>query len=473
VQCLFQWCSSNGPNGIGLDRYGRDGVESGGEPGQPALRYGLDARLRTPELISYSLQSLTYFLANAAILPVVVGGYLGLDPAGIGSLVQRTFILCGVASILQVLWGHRLPLMEGPAGLWYGVLITLALSAPSLGKPLALLRTDIELGFLVAGAVCIFLGVTGIVVRIAAIFSPLVNGIFLILVSLQISPAMMKGMLGLTAENHTAEPKVLLAFVVTTGLILWITLRGRGFLQSLAVLLGAAAGWLMAVFLGITQGAPQYREGMSSAPGIFAWGTPTFDGGVVLTFVLSAVLLFSNLIASVDGMSSLTGEPRTPRLFKRAAAFTGVADIIAGVGAVVGFVPYASSIGFVAMTGVAARKPFILGSVFLILLGIFPQVGAFFASMPTTVGNAVMFVVFALILGIGVREFTKTRLENREMCIIGSSLLVAMGVMFLPPQVFDALPAVLRYLLLNGLVVGVLMAILLEQIMPARKRALR
>jgi xanthine/uracil permease len=45
--------------------------------------------------------------------------------------------------------------------------------------------------------------------------------------------------------------------------------------------------------------------------------------------------------------------------------------------------------------------------------------------------------------------------------------------MFLPPQVFDALPAVLRYLLLNGLVVGVLMAILLEQIMPARKGALR
>jgi xanthine/uracil permease len=59
------------------------------------------------------------------------------------------------------------------------------------------------------------------------------------------------------------------------------------------------------------------------------------------------------------------------------------------------------------------------------------------------------------------------------MCIIGTSLLVAVGVMFLPPQVFDALPAVLRYLLLNGLVVGVLMAILLEQIMPARKGALR
>lgn len=236
-------------------------MDNRGEQRQPTLRYGLEANLRTPELISYSLQNLTYFVANAAILPVVVGGYLGLDAGGIASLAQRTFILCGVTSILQALWGHRLPLMEGPAGLWFGVLITLALAAPSLGKPLATLRTDIELGFLVAGLVCIFLGTTGIVVRIAFLFTPLVNGLFLILVSLQLSPAMIKGMLGLSASNQTADPKVLLAFLITTSLILWITLRGRGFLQSLAVLLGAAAGWLISFLLGISREAPHYEAG--------------------------------------------------------------------------------------------------------------------------------------------------------------------------------------------------------------------
>ena len=87
---------------------------------QPELRYGLDAALPFKEMISYSLQHLTYFLANAAILPVIVGGYLGLDQISLASLVQRTFTLCGIVSILQAVWGHRFPIMEGPAGLRYG-----------------------------------------------------------------------------------------------------------------------------------------------------------------------------------------------------------------------------------------------------------------------------------------------------------------------------------------------------------------
>jgi len=43
------------------------------------LRYNLNDQPATFELISYSLQHLTFFLANAAILPVIAGSYLGLD----------------------------------------------------------------------------------------------------------------------------------------------------------------------------------------------------------------------------------------------------------------------------------------------------------------------------------------------------------------------------------------------------------
>jgi xanthine/uracil permease len=437
---------------------------------QQGLKYGLDAHLRPGQLVLYALQHLTYFLANAAILPVVVGAYLGLDSSGLATLVQRTFIVCGIASILQVTWGHRYPIMEGPAGVWYGVLITLALSAPALGKPLSLLRTDLEMGFIIAGLVCIALSVSGIVARLALIFTPLVNGIFLILIALQLSPAMMKGMLGLTAAHQTVDFRSLLAFAVTTLLIMWITLRGKGFLQSIAVLIGAAAGWLIAVFLGSGAQVAHHPPVAYVVPRFFAWGAPTFDAGVTATCILAAVILLSNLVASINGMSALTAEPLRPRLFKYGAAFTGVSDILAGIGAVIGSIPYASAIGFTAMTGVAARRPFILGSLFLIFLGVLPQVGIFFASMPPSVGNSVMFVVFCLILGIGIKQFSNIDLNNREMCIIGTSCLVGVGVMFLPQDVFNSLPAIFRYLLLNGLVDGIFLAIVMEQVVFREKR---
>jgi xanthine/uracil permease len=437
--------------------------ESAG-PNQIELRYGLDAKLPVTELVSYGLQHLTFFLANTAILPVTVGVYLGLDQTGLAGLIQRTFILCGVASILQAAWGHKFPMMEGPAGLWYGIIITLAVAAPALGKPLAVLRTDIELGFMIAGSVCVLLGITGLVGKIVRVFSPLVNGVFLVLLSLQLSPAFIRGMVGLTGGNQTVDLRSLSVSVFTLFLIIWITLKQRGFLQSIAVLVGAGAGWIVAVVLGISPDITRHGSAMLSVPGVFAWGVPTFDPGVVITFVLGGLILFSNLIASIVGMNALVGERQTPRLFNKGAVFTGLANILAGLGSSVGFVPYASAIGFTSMTGVASRAPFVLGAIFMALLGVFPFVGAFLAAIPPAVGNAVMFVIFSIVLGIGVKEFTKVTLDNREQYIIGFSLLIGVGVMFLPQQVFDTLPAVFRYLLLNGLVDGVILCILLEHV---------
>jgi xanthine/uracil permease len=114
--------------------------------------------------------------------------------------------------------------------------------------------------------------------------------------------------------------------------------------------------------------------------------------------------------------------------------------------------------------GSLAQRTFILCGVTSILQALWGH------RLPLMEGPAgLWFGVFCLILGIGIREFTKFKLENREMCIIGTSLLVAVGVMFLPQRVFNALPAVFRYLLLNGLVVGVLLAILLEQVLSPMK----
>jgi xanthine/uracil permease len=426
------------------------------------LRYNLNDQTTISELISYSLQHLTFFLANAAILPVIVGSYLGLEQSDIAELVQRTFILCGIASFLQCKWGHGFPIFEGPAGMWYGIFITLATTAPALGKPLAILRTDIELGLIIAGLCCIILGITGLAGKTIRLFSPLVNGVFLCLMSLQLSPTMIKGALGINAANQMLDVWSLLSSFTTTALIIWISLTKKGFWQSIAILLGAGIGWLIAALLGLS---PAIHHHTNALPGLFPWGVPTFDAGVVLTCILAAIIIFSNLVASILGLCNLTGEPPSTKLFNRGAAFTGIADVLAGIGSIIGFIPYASAVGYTAMTGVAARKPFYLGAAILTLLGAFPPVSAFFAALPPSVGYSVMFVVYTMILGLGIKEFAKTPLANRDLFIMGISLLIGIGVMFLPQQVFDNVPAAFRYLLLNGLVDGVMVCILLEQVL--------
>lgn len=429
------------------------------------LRYGLDDSLPLSELILYAFQHLAYFLANAAILPVVVGAYLGLTPPELASLLQRTFILCGIVSIMQTLWGHRFAVMEGPAGLWYGLLIMLASSADVMGKPLVVLRTDIEMGFIVAGVACVLLGMTRMVSRVLVLFSPMVNGVFFALMSLQLSPNIVRGMFGLSHSSGVVSWKGFAVFFVTTFLTLLINIRSKGFLQSISILVGAGCGWGLAILLGVAPEINSHVGSLSVVPELFAWGVPTFDLGICVTFVIAAIILFSNLIATIKGMSVVTGEQVRGRTYDKAGLMTGVSDMLAGVTATIGFIPYGSAVGMTLMTGVASRAPFILGSVLLIGLGLIPPVCAFFVAIPATVGNSVMFVVFCLILSLGIKEFNKVKMGTREMYVIGMSLLIGVGMMQMPQEAFAMLPGVVRNLLANGLVVGVVIAMLLENLM--------
>jgi xanthine/uracil permease len=127
--------------------------------------------------------------------------------------------------------------------------------------------------------------------------------------------------------------------------------------------------------------------------------------------------------------------------------------------------------GTTAMTRVASRKPFILGSAFMIVLGVIGPVGTFFASIPPSVGYSAMMIIFSMILGQGLREFAKSPLGPRESMVIGISMILGIGIMFLPSSVFLSMPQGLRYIVSNGLVDGIIVAILLEHVLLREGKA--
>ena len=80
-------------------------------------------------------------------------------------------------------------------------------------------------------------------------------------------------------------------------------------------------------------------------------------------------------------------------------------------------------------------------------------------------------MIYALIMGQGFNEFRKVDFTNRENFIVGISMLIGMGVMFLPSEAFRGLPQVAGYILSNGLIDGMAIAFLLEHVI-LKKRAL-
>ena len=445
---------------------------SGSNEPPVSMLYDLHERPPLGESTVYAVQWLTFTLANSAVVPLVIGTALGLDQAGIASLAQRTLLLVALASLLQVWWGHRLPIMEGPAGMWLGIFISLAALAPGLGKPLEVLRTDLQAGLLVAGVILLLVGSSRLISSALRFFTPAVTGTVLVMLGLQLSGTFVSGMLGVGLEGPGISLKAAVVSVLVVTVVIWITLKASGFMRSIAVLIGLVFGWLIAMLAGLGAGAPWVGQELVVLPRLFAWGTPTLDPGIILTCVLVALLALSNLVASIMAMEKAIGRKLSRKTYDRGVTINGVADLMAGAGSTVGFVPYSAGAALVGMTRVASRLPFILFALALMVLALLPVVGAFLASIPAPVGYSVLMVSFCQMFGFGLRDYLRLRLDARDYFVVGLAVLFGTGIMFLPPVAFEGIPILLRYVLGNGFIAGMLLCMLLEHVfLPAGKFA--
>src|SRR3954452_20321731 len=92
--------------------------------------------LRTSVILVAGFQWLFFMFANTVVIPISVGGAFQLEQIEIVSAIQRSFIFTGVACLLQGFVGHRLSLMEGQSGLWWGVILSLAATASTMNLEL-------------------------------------------------------------------------------------------------------------------------------------------------------------------------------------------------------------------------------------------------------------------------------------------------------------------------------------------------
>lgn len=404
-----------------------------------------DKDITTGQSVIYAFQNLIIFMASAVVMPIVVGYAVGLSQAEVAQMLQRTFFLCGIMTLLQVKWGHGFPIQEGPAGLWSGIFLSLAGITSASGGELTVLRRNLECALLICGIYVMLLVCTGLIDKIGRYFTHTINGIVIILMSLQISASIMKGFTGSASEDPAFKTKSVLIGIFTLLTILLVLKYAHGFLQSIATFIGVAAGWILAIILGIENETLLTAERVMELPAIFAWGKPSFDLGITITCVIGATVLLSMCFASIDGMAKTLGEEATRQKMQRGIFFHGLAECLTGIYATIAFMPYVSSIGVLEMTKVAAKKPFYLVSGCMLLMGIFPVIGIFFSGLPSCVGNGALLSIFAMCLTQGWREIMMGGFGKKEEYVTGISMMIGVGIMFLPSDTFDYLPTAVSW----------------------------
>lgn len=418
-----------------------------------------------------SIQWAVFMLTNIVAVPVVVGGAFHMAPDEISTFMLRMLFITGAATLIQIVFGHRLPIVEGGAGMWWALFILLSTMSAPAGR-MNLLQ-QLEMGLIISGIFLAILSFLPVITKIRSLFTPIVTGVYLILLVSQMSGSFFKSMLGITATNHVDGRITAICFVEVI-IILNISLKASGIWKSMGPLIGIIVGWALFHFLGLIHSAKAYQPaGWFEVPQVFSWGIPHFDFGIVLTSVITSIVLISNVIASILVAGIALEKEIHPVEYQKGILGNGLNLILSGLFSVVGVVPLSVSAGFISTTGIKEKRPLIIGAVLILLTGFLPSIGEFFATLPLEVAYASLFIPFAQMLGFGVRDLMGQEPTSRNLLVIGLSLMVGIGMMFVPEAALEDVVPWLRNIIANGLLMGLILCLFLEHVVFPNKVRLK
>ncbi|MFD2444401.1 uracil/xanthine transporter [Bacillus sp. CGMCC 1.16607] len=409
-----------------------------------------------------SVQWLFFIFANTVVVPISVSSAFHLSPEVTAMMLRSSLIFTGIACIIQGWGGHRFPLMEGHSGLLWGVILNLGLSASSMGISLSAIGGGIATGILFACLFALILAVFNGIKLLQAVFSPMVMTVYLFLLSVQLVFIFFKGMLPVT-DQGTINGSVGLFSVGLVILVSLLKLKGNQIISNFSILIGLLVGWIGYEILFIHEVQPVSGTG-DFAFSLFPLGRPNLELGIIGVSFFAGIMNLSNTVASISAAESLLQQKASKKEYRNSIVITTLFSIIGTGFGLIPYTPFTSSIGFLQSTRIFQREPFFIGGGLLSLMGLIPVLGTFLATMPITVGNAVLFVAYLQLFGTAFSSLNGKTFNSNTIFRLAAPVLVGISLMNISPTVFSNLPILVQPFITNGLIMGVLISILLEKL---------
>lgn len=415
------------------------------------------------------LQWLFFIFTNIVVIPITVGAAFDLPTSKIVMLLQLSFIVTGLACMAQAFFGHKRAIMEGQSGLWWGVILTLCYIAAAQDMPLIELGGSLTIGIIISGILTAIIGISGLGPHLSKLFNPAVMGVFMFLLGCQLIGIFLKGMLGIPFGNQSPSAHIDLSIsllsIIIAILVMIISIKAPSSIRRYALLIGIIIGWISYALIFESQ-EPVGEAAGSIRMELFPLGIPVWNTGVIITAVLAGLLNIANTFGALKGTDSIYHTQTTKKQYRSSFTITGIVTSLAGVLGLVPYAPYVSSIGFLNQTGIIHRLPFILGGFMFFIMGVIPQIGRFFSMLPLSIGSAVLFVAYLQLLYASWNFFRQIELNTFNVYRLAIPLFVGIVIMTMPANYFETLPDFIRPLLGSGLLMGIMLSLVLENLIP-------
>ncbi len=421
------------------------------------LDYGLNERPPFFKSCLLGLQWAAILICSTIILGKVVGALHYSDPIHHILYLQKILFVCGVTLFCQILWGHRLPLLPGPAAvLFVGVIASQSFKMEAI-------YTSVMMG----GLFVTFLGASGLLKHLRRFFTPNVIAVVLLLIAFTIAPTIQKLIIH-TESGIDSVWNVTFAFVLVFAMLLCYRYL-RGILRSTLLIWAVIAGSLtyLLIFPEVWSRGPHTTIPWCRDPFKELNFPFSFQPGLLVSFLFCYVALAINEVGSIQAVNEMLHANDMDGRITRGICVTGLANTMAGFLGVIGPVDYTISPGVIAATRCASRFTLIPAAAVIFMLAFSPAAGGFVGNVPSVVIGAILAYVMMTQIGAGMMVAFQREKDFRfeDGLVIGASILIGTLVAFLPLEVIESINPFMRPILGNGFVAGVVSSLIMEQLL--------
>ena len=233
------------------------------EPSRPAV-HPVDEILPVPKLAIYGFQHVLAFYAGAVIVPILLANSINLTTEQLIHLINADLFTCGIASIIQSVgfWkiGVRLPLLQGVTFTAVSPMIAIGLAAGGGTDGLLVIY-----GSVIVAGIFTFL-IAPYFSKLIRFFPPVVTGSVITIIGIALLPvAAADAAGGAGPDFDPTNPKNMAYALGTLALIVLIQRVFRGFMATVAVLVGPGRRARWSPLPSGTRTSPRWRRRRGSA----------------------------------------------------------------------------------------------------------------------------------------------------------------------------------------------------------------
>jgi xanthine permease len=247
--------------------------------------------------------------------------------------------------------------------------------------------------------------------------------------------------------------------------VMIVSIKAKGFLGSIAVLLGLALGTAGAAALGKVNLALVNTEPWLSVTAPFWFGIPTFHWAAIVTMTLVSVVSMVESTGVYLALGQITDVEIRKNDIAAGLRAEGVAIVIGGILNSFPYTSFSQNVGLVKITGIRSRYITAMAGIILVLLGLLPKFAALVASIPPAVLGGVGTMMFGVVTVTGIETLSRVDFSKMtNQIIMAVSIGIGCGVSMVP-GVFGGIHPALNLILSNGIVIGSISAVLLNAIL--------